>query len=110
MVGMPASPVTVLASSAGIDSSTTAKAPASSQRFGVGDQPPGFRFRAGLRPEPAQLVYRLRRQAQVSHHRNAGVHDAAHGLAHRPAALHLHRVRSAFLDQPAGVAQRFRRG
>ena len=62
--------------------------------------------RAPPRAVAAQLVYRLRRQAQVPHHRNAGRHQArgrGHGAL---AAFQLHPVRAAFLHQPAGIAQR----
>ena len=91
IVGTPTRLVTVRATSGGIDSSTMAKAPAcssatassTSASASCGSDP---RFRVA-----AELVHRLRLQAEMAHDRNADVDEPAHDVEDRSAAFELHR-------------------
>jgi hypothetical protein len=51
-------------------------------------------------------VDRLRLQADVAHHRDAGIDQALDDVADALAALELDRLGHAILHQPAGVAER----
>ena len=106
MVGIFSLRVTVAATSAGMDSSTIANAPACFEGNRVGQQrrrPPV----RGLLAVAAYLVDRLRLQTEVAHHRDADVDEALDDVEDRQAAFDLDRRRAAFLQQPAGVAHRF---
>ena len=62
-----------------------------------------------LHTVPAHAVDRLRRQADVGHDRDVDGSERGDGVRHGDAALELHRLGAAFLDQAAGVAQRILR-
>jgi hypothetical protein len=55
-------------------------------------------------------VDRLGQHAEVSHHRNADVDQTADHIEHGAAAFDLDRSRATFLQQPAGIADRFADG
>ncbi len=57
----------------------------------------------------AKRVDRLRRQANMRHHRNATFHEKADGLGHLNTPLQLHRARAGFRHQPGGIAKRLLR-
>ena len=75
------------------------------ERAGVGDQPLGAAVLATLDLEAAQLVERLRGQADVTHDRDAARHQAPDQLGVLGAALELDRVSAALLDQASGRGQ-----
>ena len=82
IVGMVSPAVTRARAAAGTSSSTIAQAPAassapasSSSRSAAAGVPP-------LHPVAAQRVDRLRREAEVAHHRNAPLHQRAHRRRH----------------------------
>ena len=80
-----------------------AKHPAAASALASSTQRQGGVVLAALDLEPAHGVHRLRRQAEVAHHRDLGVDD---GLDHRQplaAALQLHRL-GAGPDEGGGVA------
>ena len=84
--------VTVRATVGGIASSTIAKAPACFERHARPRR--ARRPRAGSRAASrvaAELMHRLRLQAEVAHHRNADVDQPPHDVDDRPAAFELHR-------------------
>jgi hypothetical protein len=56
--------------------------------------------------EAAHGVHRLGREADVAHHRDAGAHHLLDGLADLLAALELHALGAALLEEAAGVEQR----
>ena len=64
---------------------------------------------AALHPVAAERVHRLGREPEVADHGNAPVHERAHRLRHRAAALELDAVRAGLLQHAARVADRFRR-
>ena len=80
------------------------------QQVRVFHQPAGGLGRLALRLEPAQLVYALRRQAQVAHHRDAGGHDGLDGAGHRPPAFQLDGIHAGFLQKAPGIAHRLAGG
>ncbi len=97
MVGIATAAVIFAPRSAGTLSTTTANAPASSTAAASARSC----VAVALHLEPAELMDRLRRQADVPHHRDVGVHARLHGRPHPHAALELHRVRAALLQEPA---------
>ena len=107
-VGMSSSAVTCLASSPGTISSTTAKAPASATAWASASTCFGV-VAAALDPVAAELVLALRGEADVAHHRDAGVGDLADLVGDADAALELHRVAAALLHEPDGGRQRLDR-
>ncbi len=60
----------------------------------------------GLHLVAAKLVDRLRRQANVAHHRDAGLYKSSDRVGHAYAAFELDRVRARFGHEATGVAQR----
>src|ERR1700687_4012638 len=56
---------------------------------------------------PSHAMYRLRRQADMAHHRDVDFRDSPHRFRDRDTAFELHRFGAAFLYQAAGVAERF---
>ena len=77
------------------------------KRLGVGLQVRDLVRRLAAFSVAAHLMDRLREQPEMSHHGNADIDEPLHHVDNRAAALELHRRRTAFLHQPAGVAQRF---
>ena len=75
------------------------------QGHGVVQQADGGGGRLALHLVAAELVDRLRRQAEVAHHRDAGLDEQAHRLGDARAALQLDGLRAALLEHAAGVAQ-----
>ena len=69
-----------------------------------GEQPLARRLAAALHLEAAELVHRLRRQAEVRHHRHLGGDQRAHHVG--AVALDLHRLRAALLEEAQGVGDR----
>ena len=59
-----------------------------------------FSSRAALDPVAAVLLHRLRQQADMSHHRNAGGDDGRDLPGHVDAAFQLHRLAAGFVDDP----------
>ena len=76
------------------------------ERERVSPQLLGLGLLRGAHLVGAELVDRLRRQAEVPHHGDAHVDDATHRLAQLLAALDLDRLDAALLDHAARVAQR----
>ncbi len=76
------------------------------QRARVLDQALRLLRRPALRPETAQRGRRLRCQADVPHHRDAGRHDGHHAAQHRTGALELDRVGARLLDEADRVLDR----
>ena len=101
IVGMDSSLVTCPAISAGTISRTTANAPASCDGVRVGEQLLGAGA-AALHPEAAEGVLALRREADVRHHRDAGVVQQPDLRGDPHAALELDRLRAALLHEPDG--------
>ena len=64
---------------------------------------------AALDDVAAEAVLALRGEADVPHHRDAGLHDAADLLLAAHTAFQLHRVRTGLLHEPDGGVQRFLR-
>ena len=105
IVGTASARVAARATAAGIASSTIAKQP-----------PPGARARprraraaappSGPAREAAEPGRRLRRQADVAHHRDARARRSRAPGTRRAAALELHRVGAALLDEPHRVPRR----
>ena len=62
-----------------------------------------------LRLVAAERGRRLRRQAEVAHHRDAGARDGQDAVERRAGALHLHAVGATLLDEPAGRHHGIRR-
>ena len=56
-------------------------------------------------PVAAQGIDRLRRYADMPHHRNVAVNDAAHGGGYAHAALQFDGMGAALLQQPGRIAQ-----
>ncbi len=77
---------------------TIANAPASFERLGLGDQLLGG-VAAALHAVAAEVVLGLRREADVRHHRDAGVGEQLDLRHHRQAALELDRVRVGLLHE-----------
>ncbi len=73
MVGMRRLALIFLASSWGMDSSTMANTPSFSSVQGVAENFAGLFLQLALDLEAAQLVHRLRGQAQVGQDRDLGV-------------------------------------
>ena len=73
------------------------------ERERVLDQPLRPLGRPALRLEAAEHGRRLRRQADVAHHRHARADDRARARDRRAAALELDRVGAALLDEPHRV-------
>ena len=80
MVGTATASVTRRATTSGTPSSTMAKHAGLDERLGVVDQGAGGVELLALHLEAAHGVHRLRREADVAHHRDLGVDD---GLDHR---------------------------
>src|SRR3990172_1771175 len=57
-----------------------------------------------LHPKTAQSGDALRRQAEVAHHRDAGVGDSLDARGHLPAAFELHRIAPGLRHEAAPVA------
>ncbi len=76
------------------------------ERLGIFQQPGAGIGLPALNPVPAERVDRLRREAEVSHHRDADLHEGADRLGHVPAAFQLHAVGPALLQNPARIAER----
>ena len=72
------------------------------ERDRVVDERPGGLEVLALHPEAAERVDRLRREAEVAHHRDLGVEDRAHRVEPLAATLELHRA-GAGADQPRRV-------
>src|SRR5439155_815360 len=72
-------------------------------RVRVGDHVLG-RVAAPLHPVPAEHVLALRGEADVRHHRDPGRGHGGDLRGHPPAALQLHRVPPALLEEPAAGA------
>src|SRR5690242_10645802 len=53
-----------------------------------------------------KLMYGLRREADMAHDRDAGLHERFDGFAHRYAAFEFHRLGAAFLKKTSGVCKR----
>ena len=104
IVGMVSSSVTCAATAAGTISRTTANAPASCTE-GVGEQLLGAGATA-LHPVAAEGVLALRREADVRHHRDAGLGQQPDLRGHADAALELDRLGAALLHQPHGRLER----
>ena len=83
----------------GTASSTTAKQPASSSASASASRRAAFVRRPSLRLEATEHGGRLRREADVTHHRDPGLDDRADARQHRPGSLQLHRVRAGLLDE-----------
>ena len=62
------------------------------ERDRVVDDLPGGVEGLALHPEPAEGVDRLRREADVAHHRDLGVEDGVDGVEPLATALELHRA------------------
>ena len=62
-----------------------------------------------LHSEAAEAVHRLRRHADVAHHRDVAAGDRLNGGGAANAAFQLDRVGAAFLDQAAGILGRLLR-
>jgi hypothetical protein len=62
--------------------------------------------RAPLRAVAAQRRGRLRREAHVAHHRDAGVHDRLRALRHDAPALELDGIAAGLLDEALGRGDR----
>ena len=105
MVGTDTASVTMRATSSGTPSSTIAKQPASSERVRVVDERERRRSFLALHLEAAHGVDRLRREAEVSHHRDLGVDDRLDHREPLAPALELHRLRAG-ADERRGVAHR----
>ncbi len=88
--------------SAGIHSSTTAKAPACSAACASAQQ----LGRVALHPVPAHLVHCLRTQSHVSHHRYAGSHQGRNRLSLLRPSFKLHTLAAALLQNACGVGNR----
>ena len=69
--------------SAGTPSSTIAKRPGLLERLCVPEHAPRGVFALALDAETAHGVHRLRRQADVAHHRDSGGDDARDGVGDR---------------------------
>ena len=74
------------------------------ERQSVGQELLRFRGRPALCLEPAENRLRLRCQADVPHHADAGGDDRAHARERRPGTLELDDVSAGFLDEPDRVA------
>src|SRR5262249_37589038 len=59
-----------------------------------------------LDAEAAEATYRLRRHADMAHHGDVRPGDRLDARRTPDAALDLDRVRAAFFDEPAGIAER----
>ena len=77
------------------------------ERAGIVDELGGRGGRLALDLVAAELVDRLRRQAEVAHHRDAGFDHAADERHDVAAAFELHGGGAAFLEEAAGVAHGF---
>ena len=66
----------------------------------------GSRRRLTLHFEPAELIHRLRRQADVPHHGNAGLDEFPHRLRRALAAFELHSAAAGLLHEPRRVLHR----
>ncbi len=106
MVGMATFFVTRFASAAGIDSSTIAKAPASSSASASSKMRSASASVLPTARKPPELMDRLRDQPDVSHHRDPDLHQPAHGVEDGPAALQFDGRRAALLHQAPGIANR----
>ncbi len=78
------------------------KAPGVLHRRRVLEELAGGVGRLPLNPEAAESVHPLRRQPYMRHHGDAGLHDLADGRRHARAALELHGMGAALLDEPDG--------
>ena len=92
MVGIARSWVTCAARSRGMPSRTSAKAPASWSAAGVVEEALAIGGAPGLHLHATELVDRLRRQAEVAHHRDAPLGEARDRLDDPATALELDRV------------------
>ena len=80
------------------------------QRERVVEHLAGARGRAALGAVAAEHRGRLRRQADVAHHRDAGAHDRPGALGGRAAALELDGVAARLLDEAVRGVDRLRVG
>jgi hypothetical protein len=71
----------------------------------VGEEPLGRVVVLGLHLEPAELVHALRGEAEVAHHRDAGLGHAGCQLDDAPGALDLDGGRARLLEEAGRVAQ-----
>ena len=76
------------------------------ERLGVLDQPVGRGGVAALDLVAAEGVHRLGGEPEVSHHRNASLHQRAHRLDHVAPALELHTRRVGLLQHASRVPDR----
>ena len=82
------------------------EAPGRLERSRVREQRERLLGRASLRLVPAEHRRRLRREPEVSHHRDAGGDDALDAGEHRSCALELDGVGARLLDEADRVAHR----
>ena len=99
IVGMRSSRVICAASSRGMDSSTIENAPAAStaraSRRSCSAASSGF----ALHAESAERVHRLRRQADMAHHRNFGFHQPRDAIHAPLAAFDFHGFGAGFFHE-----------
>mmetsp|Transcript_4487 Transcript_4487/g.7432 ORF Transcript_4487/g.7432 Transcript_4487/m.7432 type:complete len:333 (-) Transcript_4487:322-1320(-) len=76
----------------------------------VGQEPARFLGGATLHAVPAELRVRLRREADVPHHRDARAHEGLDLGQHAHPALKLHHVGAPLLDEAHAVTGRLFRG
>ena len=105
MVGMVTASVTRAASSAGHALEHDRERARGLQRLGVVQQPVAV-LAPALDPVAAERVDRLRGEAEVRHHRDAGRDQLLDLPGHPLAALQLDRVRPGLLEEPGGGGQR----
>ena len=105
MVGIVRVRLISAASGAGTSSSTIEEAPAASTQLRVGPQPVGLGSVPAPDPVAAELVNRLRRQADVPHDRYPHPDQGPDGLGHPLSPFKLDSLRAGLLHDPPGVAQ-----
>jgi hypothetical protein len=96
--------VTRSASCQGTPSTTIEKTPALLEKLRVVEHPLGVVEIAALHAVPAELVHRLGRETDVSHHGNGRIDNRSHRSFDATGALDLHRFGSALFHQPARAA------
>ena len=100
ITGIVSSGMSAAATAAGIASNTIEKQPACLQRERVAGEPERPLGGAALSAIAAERGRGLRREADVAHHRDAGVDDRAGTLDAGAAALELDGVAACLLDEP----------
>src|SRR5262249_51280009 len=71
--------------------------------FGIAQETSRVRLRSALDAPPAELIDALGRQANVGHHGNTIVHQAADGWRHMPTPFQFDRLGSCLLEKACGI-------